>query len=213
MKTLKEGEIDVTYSQCKVRSELSARLKDNPPDLVIADFDVSENLREIIEQEMEASQAEIPMIFLVKDMMKLRDHDILRRGLWDFVCKDQLFKLIPSVYSSQRYIKLFNQTREADRALSESRDRYMSIFKSVDDAIVLFDYKTRKIAEYNPSFLELFELSEEEVPHINLEDFNAEDEGFTLERGREHVPKLNDGEPVSGLNGKISPKAGGNSGP
>ncbi len=197
VKTLGEGEIDVIHYQCNERSDLSARLKDNPPDLIIADFDISKNLREIVEQELEACQAEVPMIFLVEDMIKLRDHGVLRKGLWDFVSKDQLFKLVPSVYSSQRYLKLFNQTREADRALSESRDRYMSIFKSVDDAIVLFEYESRKIAEYNPRLLELFEISEKDIKDIKLGDFNAEDEGYTLERGRENIPVNADGDPVS----------------
>ena len=197
MKILGEGEIDVSYDQCKERSELHTRLKDNPPDLILADFDIPDHLREIVEQEMEAFYAELPMIFLVGDMNKLRNQDILRKGLWDFVCKDQLFKLLPSVHSSQRYTKLMKKAREAERALSESNDRYHSIFNSVDDAIVLFDFETRKIAEYNPRLLELFELEEEDIGHVKLGDFNAEDEGFTVERAREHIPRSEDGEPVS----------------
>ncbi len=39
---LKEGEIDVSYFQCRERSELNTRLKENPPDLIIADFDIDE---------------------------------------------------------------------------------------------------------------------------------------------------------------------------
>ncbi len=195
--TLGEGEIDVTYCQCTERSDLNARLKENPPDLIIADFDSPENLREIVEEEMEAYYAEVPMIFLVEDVDKLRNNDILRNGLWDYVCKDQLFKLVPSVYSSQRYSRVIKKAREAERALSESKDRYLSIFNSVDDAIILFDFETRKIAEYNPRLLELFELNEEDIEHAKLGDFNAEDEGFTVERARKNIPCSPKEKPVT----------------
>ena len=197
VKTLGEGEIDATYFQCTERLELNTRLRENPPDLIIADFDISVKLREVVEKELEAYYAEVPMIFLVGDVTKLHDHGILKTGLWDFVCKDQLFKLVPSVYSAQRYSKLFKQAGEAERALSESKDRYLSIFKSVDDAIILFDFESRSIAEYNPRLLELFELKEEDIKDVKLENFNAEDEGFTVERARKYIPLLEEGEPVS----------------
>ncbi len=155
------------------------------------------NLREIVEQEMEAYYAEIPMIFMVEDMARLASHDVLRKGLWDFVCKDKIFRLIPAVYSSQRYTKLFKQARQTERELSDSKDRYLSIFKSVDDAIILFDFETRKIAEYNPRLLELFELSEEDIKDVRLGDFNAEDEGFTVELARKNIPQAEDGESSS----------------
>ncbi len=197
VKTLGEGKIDATYFQCTERLELNTRLRENPPDLIIADFDISVKLREIVEKELEAYYAEVPMIFLVGDVTELHDHAVLKTGLWDFVCKDQLFKLVPSVYSSQSYSKLFKHAREAERALSESKDRYLSIFNSVDDAIILFDFESRRIAECNPRLLELFEIGEEDIKHLKLEDFNAEDEGFTVERARKKIPLLEEGEPVS----------------
>lgn len=190
--TLGEGDIDVTYCQCNDRSDLSTRLKENPPDLIIADFDAPKNLREVVEQEMEGYHTQVPLIFLVGDIMGLKDSEELKKGLWDFVCKDQLFKLVPSVYSSQRYIKLFKQNREAERALSDSKDRYLTIFKSVDDAIILFDDKTRIVSDFNPKALEIYEVEEEEFRGAKLGAFIAEDEGYTMERGEELIPTLSE---------------------
>ena len=82
VKTLGEGEIDATYFQCTERLELNTRLRENPPDLIIADFDISVKLREIVEKELEAYYADVPMIFLVGDVTKLHDHGILKTGLW-----------------------------------------------------------------------------------------------------------------------------------
>jgi len=193
--TLGEGGIDVVDYQCHENSDLSARLRENPPDLIIADFDSPVDLREVVEKEMEAYYTQVPLIFLVGDVNKFREVGKFKAEVWDYIFKDRLFKLIPSVFSSQRYSKLFKQAGKAESALSESRDRYISIFNSVDDAIILFDAQTRKIAECNPRLLELFELTEKDIKNVKLGDLNAEDEGYTVERAREFIPKLSEGEP------------------
>jgi len=197
VKTLGEGDINVTYCQCKERSELSTRLRENPPDLIISDFDSHGDSRAVIEQEMESYYTEVPLIFLVGNEQQFKDKGKLSLGVWDYVFKNQLFKLIPSIRSSQRYSKVFKQAREAERALSESRDRYMSIFRSVDDAIFLFDLQSRKITDFNPSVLSLFELKEEEISYLKLNEFSAEDEGYTLKLAREYVLKASEGDAVS----------------
>jgi PAS domain-containing protein len=163
VKTLGEGDIDVVDYQCNDRSDLRTRLRENPPELIIADFDSPVELREVVEEEMEAYYTEVPLIFLVGDVNNFREYGKFKAEVWDYIFKDRIFKLIPSVFSSQRYFKLFKQAGKAERALSESRDRYISIFNSVDDAIILFDAQTRKIADYNPRLLELFELTEEDI--------------------------------------------------
>ncbi|MFO7670837.1 MAG: hypothetical protein R6W31_14360, partial [Bacteroidales bacterium] len=139
MKTLREGEIDVTSYQCKVRSELSARLKENPPDLIMADFDSPQKLRGIVEQEMKDCFSEVPLIFLVGDMKKFRENGKIRAEVWDYIFKDRLFTLIPSVYSSQRYSRLFRQERETMRALSESQEHFRALADNSQDVIMRFD--------------------------------------------------------------------------
>lgn len=195
--TLREGGIDISYSQCEDRTELQTRLCENPPDLIIADFDSPVELREIIEQEIEPFYTEVPLIYLVGDMKQLQEKGELKVGVWDYVFKDRMFKLISSIRSSQRYASVFKQARKAEKALSASRDRYMSIFNSVDDAIILFDFETRKITDCNPRLLELFELTEKDIESIKLGDLSAEDEGYTIERAKENLHVAADGEPVS----------------
>lgn len=124
--------------------------------------------------------------------------DTLKDGIWDFVQKEQLYKLVPSVYSSQKYSKVNRLRQEAEHALKESRDRYMSIFKSVNDGILLFDFETRKISEYNPRLLEIFGVTEKDMESLHLEDFSPSDEGYTRESAREYVKKAAaSGRPVT----------------
>ena len=65
LNTLRKGKIDVSHSHCKERSVLHARLNEDPPDLIISDFDSPEKSRKIVEQEMEPYYTEVPLIYLV----------------------------------------------------------------------------------------------------------------------------------------------------
>ena len=140
LKVLEGGKISLTYCDCQDRASLQGRLKENPPELILADFDASHEVREVIDQEMEDHYSEVPLIYLVhKDRMQ-EASEVIRIGVWDVVQKDQLFKLIPSVYSSQKYSSMSRERIAAEKAVKESRDRYMSIFKTVSDGILLFNF-------------------------------------------------------------------------
>jgi len=195
--TLKEGKFDVQHSHYKEREQVRIRLIEDPPDLVISDFDLPDSLRAMIEEEMGPYLSEVPLIYLVGEKNARKAAQTLESGVWDFVQKEQIFKLVPSVYSSQKYTNVIKQRKKAERALIESRDRYMSIFKSVHDGIILIDLETRKITEYNPRVLEMFGLSEAEIKSLDLELYSAMDEGYTIERARELINKALTGESVS----------------
>ncbi|MEN8157691.1 MAG: PAS domain S-box protein [Bacteroidota bacterium] len=194
---LTKGKINAIYDDCKDCSDLAARLKKDPPDLIIADFDAPEKERRLIEKEMEPFYAEVPLIYLVAEENLRKAAETLNAGAWGYVEKGQLFKLIPSVYSSQRYSSVIKQQKEAEHALSESRDRYMSIFKTVNEGILLFDFESRALTDYNPRILELFELTAEEMTGLDLESYSVQEEGYTLERAREYIVEAAKGEPVS----------------
>jgi PAS domain S-box-containing protein len=73
----------------------------------------------------------------------------------------------------------------------------MSIFKSVHDGIILFDFESREITDYNPHLLELFQLTEEDMATPDLNLFSAIDEGYTLDRVREYIQFAARGEPFT----------------
>ena len=195
--TLKKGNFDVHHGHLKEREQVRKRLIDDPPDLVISDFDLPDHLRLMIEEEMEPYLSEIPLIYLVGEKNIRKAANTLESGVWDFVPKEQLYKLVPSVYSSQKYANLFKQSKEAERAVRESRDRYMSIFNSAYDGILLLDFKSGKIADYNLRLLEIFGVSEKDMESLDLDAYSAADEGYTIDRAREYIKTAAAGDPVS----------------
>jgi len=197
LEVLEEGKISLTYSDCQDRASLQRHLKDNPPELILADFDASQEARDVIDEVMDSHYTEVPLIYLVhKDRMQ-EASEVIRSGVWDVVQKDQLFKLIPSVYSSQKFSQMSRERMEAQKALMESRDRYMSIFKTVSDGILLFDFHTRKLSDYNPRVLDMFGLSDADMAHLDLAEFSSSEQGFTMDKAREYLEKVSKEKPVS----------------
>lgn len=197
MDALKKGEMDVDVHHCQKRPVLRKILIDDPPDVVIADFGLSAKFRKEIEQEMEPYFTEVPLIYLVDEEREREAAESLKLGVWDYVSKKQLYKLVPSVQSSQKYTSVLKERQVAEHALSESRDRYMSIFQSVNDGILLFDPVARKIVDCNPRFVELFGITKEEVENQDIAKYSCEEEGYTAERAREFMQKATQGKPVS----------------
>ncbi len=197
LSTLKKGNYKVQFLHCKERDYLKARLKDNPPDLVISDFNLPPGLKEVIEQEMEPYYSEVPLVYLVDDENEWDAMESMKLGVWDYVVKSQLHKLVPSVHSSLKYAHLAKQRKQAQMDLRKSRDLYLSIFQSVHDGVLLFVSETRQIAQYNPRLLEMFGLTEEDMSDLELQKYSAEDEGYTLNMALEHIEKAGKGEPVT----------------
>lgn len=191
---LRKGKIEFSTSRCADRSGLESMLEEDPPDLIIADYNIPGNLRDEVEEVIEPHFARVPLVYLTDlDRLPLMEAD-QHAVAWDFVCKEQLVKLIPSVYSSKRYSALARDREEAERALRESRDRYLSIFKSVNDGFLLFDLETRELTEYNPRVLELFELEDKDMKGLQLRDFSMEEEGYTLELAKTFIDRTIAGE-------------------
>ncbi|MEN8202576.1 MAG: PAS domain S-box protein [Bacteroidota bacterium] len=194
---LREGKFDVTPVHCSKASEFKTVMLEDPPDLVIADFDQPDQRRDQIEQVVLPYTTEVPLIYLVGEKNQKNAASAMKSGVWDFITKDQLFKLVPSVYSSLKYSKVIKERKAAEDALIESRDRYMSIFKSANDGFLLFDTETFSLTDYNPRILELFELTEEEIKNIEIESFSCAEKGYTMERAREYIAEARKGKPFS----------------
>lgn len=194
---LTEGKFDVDVVSCKDQQQMQTMLIDTPPDIIISDFDLPDSLLKTIEKVIEPFSVEVPLIYLEGVKSQQNSIHTIRSGVWDYISKDQLSKLAPSVYSALKYSKVIRERQLAEEALIESRDRYLSIFKSSNDGFLLFDVKTFELTDYNPKILELFEVSEVEIRDIGMETYSCVEEGYTLERSREYIEEARKGNSVA----------------
>ena len=117
MQALKNGHLDAATMHCKDRDSLRSMLTGDLPHVIIADFDAPKKFRDILEREMGPYFTEVPLIYLVGSGNERKAAEALKTGVWDYVIKESLYKLVPSVHSSQKYSKVIRQARAAERAL------------------------------------------------------------------------------------------------
>ena len=142
---LKKGKIEVKSYHCMKRDAMRDMLINDPPNLVISDFDLPEKHREVIEEEMGPFFSEVPLIYLVGEKNERKAAESLKLGVWDYVLKGQLYKLVPSVYSSQKYSMVIKQHQKVEQSLLESQEHFRALAENSPDVIMRFDRNYRHI--------------------------------------------------------------------
>jgi PAS domain S-box-containing protein len=127
---LKENKYDPVYCSCKDTEALTKSLKEGSRDLIIADFDVPDRVRDSIEHLHSQIAADVPFIYIVGEKNEPYAAESLKRGVWDYILKTHLTKLVPTIYSSQKYRKVLKYSRQVE----EDRDRKEELSR------ILIDY-------------------------------------------------------------------------
>lgn len=164
---LVKGNYDPVFCNCKDIDSLKNNLDKQQIDLIISDFDLPDTLRINIEKIHKDLTFHIPLIFLVGEKNEVKAAETLKHGVWDYLLKSHFVKLVPTVYSSQKFGKVLKQSKKVQEELHETELKYQTIFNSVKDGILLIDFKTLSIIDFNKSIISLFgmnfQLSKEEV--------------------------------------------------
>ncbi|MCF8225425.1 MAG: PAS domain S-box protein [Bacteroidales bacterium] len=153
---LRQGNYEPEYWLCKNEKLLHSQLLNGDMDLIISDYDLPEVLRNMVEKLHSRSAFHIPFIYLVGEKNELRAAETLTRGVWDYIVKGNLVKLVPTVYSSQKYGKVLKKNRKVEYELRQSELKYHSIFNTVADGILLIEADTLEIKDLNETVRDLF---------------------------------------------------------
>lgn len=142
---LKEGNYDPVYKICKDSGPLRKNIAEADPDLIIADFDLPEILRNKIEEVHSRFAYHIPLIYLVGERNEALAAETLKRGVWDYLLKSHFVKLVPTVYSSQKYGRVLKLSRKVQDELEESREHFRNLAENSPDVIMRFDRNHRHL--------------------------------------------------------------------
>ena len=142
---LKRGNYDPVYSICRDTRLVSENIDSGDLDLIIADYDLPEVLRNKIEGTHSRSAFHIPLIYLVGERNEENAAETLKRGVWDYLLKSHFVKLIPTVYSSQKYGKVLKLSRRVQNELEESREHFRNLSENSPDVIMRFDRDHRHL--------------------------------------------------------------------
>lgn len=196
---LEEGNYDPDIIKCLEYRHLERMLKDDDLDLIIADFDLPEALRNSVESLHSRIAFHIPLIYVVGEMNESKAAETLKLGVWDYLLKSHLVKLVPTVYSSQKYGKVLRHSRKVQTDLEETESKYRSIFNTVKDGMMLIDPESFGILDINNSIYELFGFPDEMEKSDVIGQLTNENEGYCHRELREMAKRLEMSDSVSFL--------------
>ncbi len=136
---LREGNYDPNHCLHRDPEEIKEMLEKRETDLIIADFDLPDTLRHTIEKIHKSSSRDVPLIYLVGEKNEHKAAETLKKGVWDYILKSHYAKLIPTVYSSQKFGKVLTESKAVLREKRIQDDLSDLLIQYITDPILIIN--------------------------------------------------------------------------
>jgi PAS domain S-box-containing protein len=173
MRELRKEAIPFVAKCVATETEFLAQLRDNPPDLVLADYSLPGYDGPSALASAQEERPEIPFIFVSGSLGEETAIEALHHGATDYVLKQRLSRLGPAVQRASREIEARTQRQQAEAALRSSEQNYREIFNAASDAIFLHDAATGAILDVNQTALDMFGYSRDELLNLAGDELRA----------------------------------------
>jgi PAS domain S-box-containing protein len=149
--------IDLVFKRVETADGMRAALVDEEWDVVLCDyvlpaFDAMEALKIL-----QALKLDLPFIVLSGVVRTGDVIEILRSGAEDFIDKNDLARLVPSIERALREANERQALRQSETALHESEERFRVIYEEIAAGIALVG-ADREILSANPAFLQILKI-------------------------------------------------------
>ncbi len=149
--------IDLVFKRVETAGDMRAALADEEWDVVLCDyvlpaFDAMEALKIL-----QALKLDLPFIVLSGVVQTGDVIEILRSGAEDFIDKNDLARLVPSVERALREADERRALRQPEIAPHESEERFRVIYEEIAAGIALVG-ADREILSANPAFLRILKI-------------------------------------------------------
>lgn len=141
-------------------------------DLILSDFSVPRMDFHESFAYLQARIPELPVILVSGSIGEEQAVELLKKGIWDFVLKDNLTRLVPAIQRSLREAADRKARLDAERAMRDSEYRFRSIFNNSPIAIGLGRRDDGRLVEVNDAWLQLYGFERHEVIGSTTADLN-----------------------------------------
>jgi two-component system, cell cycle sensor histidine kinase and response regulator CckA len=132
-------------------------------DLVLSDYSIPQlNFRESLHL-LQTRLPEVPLILVSGSIGEEKAVELLKMGVWDFVLKENLTRLVATIERSLRECTERKARLAAEEALRESESRYRNIFNNSPIAIGIGRRDDGRLVEVNDAWLQLYGFERAEV--------------------------------------------------
>lgn len=142
---------DVEFFRVQTRAAFTEALEVFKPDVILCDYKLPDfdglTALKIVRQ----THPELPVIIVTGAMSDIHAVELIHAGAKDYVLKDRLARLVPSVLRVLSEEEGIRARKASQKALQESETKYRAIFESVRDIIYVLDQEGRFVS-INPVF-------------------------------------------------------------
>ena len=152
---LNRSDWDVRCTQVQTPKELTAALEAGPWDLVISDYNLPALEFEQVLPTIQARWPDLPIILVSGSVGEEKAVQLMKQGVWDFLLKNNLSRLVPTLERSLREAADRIARHKAERELRSSEARANLILETAPVAMLVTDEQGR-IVQTNWRANELF---------------------------------------------------------
>jgi PAS domain S-box-containing protein len=174
--TLVEEGFDCDITLVKYREEFLKSIEQDKFDLILIDFSIPSFDGFSALQIAKEKHPDVPVIFVSGTIGEEFAVEIFKKGATDYVLKDRLSKLVPSIERALREVKERADHKRADEALRESEQRFRAIFDNATDGILIVDLLSKKFHSGNKKICQMLGYGEEEIKDIGIMDIHPQEE-------------------------------------
>jgi len=143
--------------------ELRQSLEHGNWDLVLSDYSMPQlDFHESFTLIRQLSP-DLPVVLVSGSVGEEQAVELLKLGVWDFVLKDNLTRLVPAIERALQESTDRRARLAAEVSLREGERRYRSIFDNSPIAIGISEIQSGLLFEINESWLRLFDYNRDEV--------------------------------------------------
>jgi len=142
-------------------------------DLILTDYSIpSMDFHESFAY-LKSRVPDLPIILVSGSVGEEQAVELLKMGVWDFVLKGNLTRLVPAIERSLRELKEREARLAAEGSMGESEYRFRSIFNKAPVAISISRRDDGKLIEVNDAWLALFGYERDEVLNLTTTEINV----------------------------------------
>lgn len=158
---LEKNGYDLTFERVYTADAMQSALASREWDLVISDYKMpgfsGEDALKLVKQ----TGRDLPFILLSGSIGEDTAVALMKAGASDFVSKADIARVVPSVDRELNEAKNRHDRRQAEQALKESEAKFLTLFESSRDAIMLLD--SSGFVDCNQATLTLFGVPAKEI--------------------------------------------------
>jgi PAS domain S-box-containing protein len=182
--------IDVEMVVADTRPDFVSALEKGKYDLILADYTLPSfdglSALDIVREKF----SHLPFIFVTGTMGEEKAVETLKRGATDYVLKNNLSRLVPSIMRALREAQEHIDRKKAQEALEDGEKKYRTIVENINDALYIHDFMGN-IIDVNENACKMLGYKREELIGANLSMIDSEENTRQLPERMEQLLKIN----------------------